>query len=382
MIFLNKKNYIGFVILFLMLFVFLFYILKTIGFGDSKWQIILFIFCYLPSFYLFKQRLDKLSLYIFLTSIFVFLFVSFLAHEFLVSVYYFVTYIFLIYVPIVILTNNIKVDEFYKIKCVNRLSFFILSIAGYSIINIVIGLDYRFPFTVNSSIIDLIWAAIYPVCLFNSKIKMKFLLFFVSILIAILHDADALVVLNFLVVIYSVVPNNKITNKIVIFLGKYYFIILCVLYSVFMLYMNQTIGHEGIYIDGIIPQLKGEDVEYYKRIGLIIQGYYFSQANILFGAGFGVENYLVESNFSVSNTPQILPLTINIYGGLISVILMLSLLSRIFYLAIVSSNYSKSLSLSCFFVGLMFTIHEYVFNPMAMVVILIISLFSKIDNIK
>ncbi len=110
---------------------------------------------------------------------------------------------------------------------------------------------------------------------------------------------------------------------------------------------------------------------------------YLSDWSSLFtGGGFGPENYFAAAkNLTVLNAPQLLPLTILVFGGLILYFLYLFLSLKLFNYFDLSSE--SEFYLKCFFLSILIimTFHEYFVNPFVYISIgLVLFSYKSIKN--
>jgi hypothetical protein len=111
-------------------------------------------------------------------------------------------------------------------------------------------------------------------------------------------------------------------------------------------------------------------VDFWKRLSLIVEGMAhisISNHNLIFGTGFGYENYLSNINSHLDNTPQLFVLTLLVYGGVSFAALyfaMIIILKAEMIRALTADIHGRSIVVVSFAVFVtFFTTHEYFNNP-------------------
>jgi len=367
----TKSNYYKHLIIYFFALIFLFYVLKTIGIREAKWQHLLLFIAYIPIVFLFK----KVQIYpLFLFSWFVTysVVISLLSYSVLSSITYFIVFSFIFLMLNLILSSRIIVSIFY----LKLTSILLMSIPLFSVVNQLIGLNWYQPFSINISVLDFYWAATFPFLFLNLNRWYRVALLVFSVILAIMHDADAVVLIIPFVVIMSYLEKYQFVRYLVIHFSKNVFIYLFVVSVASMIFVELYFNLD---IESLLNQkgtLKAEGVGYHKRLALIYEGFYFSMQNFIFGVGYGIDNYFNYAGGEVTNAPQFFPFTIIIYSGVVGFFIITLMLSTVYKQILRNSQYEYAMSLSLFGFFLMILIHEYLFNPLSMFSLITLAFFS------
>jgi len=251
-----------------------------------------------------------------------------------------------------------------------------MSIPLFSVVNQLIGLNWYQPFSINISVLDFYWAATFPFLFLNLNRWYRVALLVFSVILAIMHDADAVVLIIPFVVIMSYLEKYQFVRYLVIHFSKNVFIYLFVVSVASMIFVELYFNLD---IESLLNQkgtLKAEGVGYHKRLALIYEGFYFSMQNFIFGVGYGIDNYFNYAGGEVTNAPQFFPFTIIIYSGVVGFFIITLMLSTVYKQILRNSQYEYAMSLSLFGFFLMILIHEYLFNPLSMFSLITLAFFS------
>lgn len=358
---------VGFILSYLVVL----YLFNLAGIDDNKFQLIPVFVIYAISFIRLRNGVGYNFLLLLSLFLVYGLFISFFSEFPLQSLFYVLSFL-LIFSAMWLISDS----PFNNRICILRaISCFIYFLPFFSFLNLFIGKSTYFPFSVNVSVFDLLWATLFPVCFFKMGLRDKFLLVFFSVLIGFFHDASAVYVLIVLVLILY--HMRWFIESYLVWSAAHVFLILFVLYVVVTYVILIHFPLDSINPDGLIHALKSDDVDFYKRLGLIIQGFYYSQLYYWFGVGFGVDNYVLASGGVVNNTPQLLFLTIACYSGVTGLFIISCLFTAIFRRIVFYSSDAYVFSVSLLTFTLMISIHEYLFNPLAMLGPLLIASISS-----
>ena len=301
---------------------------------------------------------------------------SLLSFDILTSIIYVVAFI-VIMLPVTLISNVKDINVSANTLSTYSL-YFIIVVPFFSLLNLFIGKSYFFPFTINISVLDTIWAGLFPIALHNNTLLKKIIILISSLATAYFHDADAVYVLIIFYFLMVKLLNFNFFSRVLSFLVRDMFTKLMLVYVLAMIILNYYFPSDGILLEGLREDFRGDGIGYFKRLALIIQGYYFASENFIFGVGFGVENYIKASSGLVHNTPQILFLTMNIYAGIIGMFLMFRLIDRSLRIneTLIPVEGKRTICISIVMFFLMISLHEYLFNPIVMFALIFITTFK------
>ncbi|TLS77477.1 hypothetical protein [Photobacterium damselae] len=265
----------------------------------------------------------------------------------------------------VILKNKTKISRVNLILAI-RIILFVTLLFGLVSLTLPSS-GWSWP--VNISIQELVILILFCSLLLISDVleKKNIILFLMAfLLLSIRQSGKATLFCLILLIIMSVVkPKNKVIN---LFLNN--FIILYFMISLIVLvvvrYKYGDFLHNYHYY--IINDITNIDVrgDFWKRMSLIFDAMYHQTflSNFIFGSGLGVRNYLNNSFVFLKNTPQLLILTLQVYGGILftfTICFMFYFLRK--YMIFNAQNDKYNINMFFCVLLLFLTTHEYINNP-------------------
>lgn len=249
------------------------------------------------------------------------------------------------------------------------LFFCLFSTLSLSIIHLFLGIYTPAPgwlWPINISIQELTMIVLFcTFFLYESKYK-KIVLF--SLFIILLSNRGsgktALIIILSIPVIYYIVKNSRVCFWLLSNYIKIYTLVFVGLIIYVYIFEQEWVNR--LYYQ--INSMASDKVDFYKRISLIIESlhYILTPDVLFFGGGFGVVNYLANVDSFLGNSPQILILTMLVYGGLTFFCIYMYLMHRCLVGLIdgLGSYESKIYSYILWFSVITFmTTHEYFNNP-------------------
>ncbi|MBF3237316.1 hypothetical protein H4N55_11985 [Aeromonas veronii] len=235
---------------------------------------------------------------------------------------YHIFYVFSLILKILFISIvvNMEVDGSIYLKC-KRVVFSFLSVTLlFSIIHLFLGIHSPAPgwlWPINISIQELALIIIYVAFILYGDYKKNILLFFMFFILLFFRGSgktslSLICLIPIIIYILRSFPSIKSPLKyfpiIYSALGLFGILLIVSLYSSTIV----TLYHS-------ISTIAADKIDFYKRLSLIYEAFYYllTPTGFFTGAGFGVVNYLSEVDSLLDNSPQILPLTIMAYGGVI-----------------------------------------------------------------
>ncbi len=223
----------------------------------------------------------------------------------------------ILFISIVI---NMDVDKNIYLKSKGVVFSFLSITLLFSIIHLFLGIHTPAPgwlWPINISIQELALLIVYLAFILYGDYKKNvilFLMFFILLLFRGSGKTSLSLICLIPILIYILRSSYSIKSILKYFSTIYAALGLLGIVLVVSLYSSTivTLYHS-------ISTIAADKIDFYKRLSLIYEAFYYllSPTGFLTGAGFGVINYLSEVDSLLDNSPQILPLTIMAYGGLI-----------------------------------------------------------------
>lgn len=355
--------------------------------------------------FLFKIRLEKeiyvpLELFMGIFTLFhlkyinkVFLyFTIFMFFPYAVVMIYFVNYpMYHIFYILTLLSKlfflNVVINIDYDTDCYRKYHLYILvflvATLSLSILHLFIGINSPAPgwlWPINISIQEMTLLVLFATLLLYPANKMLGVVIFLFVILLTFRGSGK----TSLALVIMMPCITFLLNRIWRYsLVSQYFVMIYAFFFILIVFYLSYVQYDFI-VSGYfsVSDISSEKIDFYKRISLIYESLYLltDPYHFLFGVGFGVVNYLSNIDSLLNNSPQVLPLTILVYGGLffyfyfflVIQCLLNNLLNRIDDVKIKNATIVLWISFIIFM-----TTHEYFNNPFLYISIYIYIVVAK-----